>query len=115
MSQSLVKRIVTMEQEAEHLYTEAQKQAETMIKEAREAAVALREQILTEARRQAEHTIAAGKTEAEAEREVIIKQAEAEAQKMEQTATLHFDRAIEYVLDQVAGGSAGSSPTVSED
>jgi ATP synthase H subunit len=106
MSQSLVKRIVTMEQEAEHLYTEAQKQAEDILKEAREAAAALRKQTLSEAQRQAEQIITDGQAEAKAERAAIIQQAEAEAQQMEQTAAQHFDDAVEYVLNQVAGGSA---------
>ncbi len=109
MSQSLVKRIVTMEQKAKHLYTEAQEQAENMIKEAREAAVALQAQTLSEARRQAEQMIAEERAAAEAKYKAIIQQAEAEAQQMEQTAALHFDHAIEYVLNQVAGGAAVAS------
>lgn len=108
MSQSLVKRIITMEQEAEQRYTEAQKQAENLIKEAHKATAALREQTLSEARRQAERIMAEEQAKAEAEQQDIIRQADAEARRMEQTAALHFDRAVEYVLNQVAGGSAAS-------
>ena len=63
----------------------------------------MREQILAQAHQEAEQILAKGQESAEAERTRIIRQAEAEARHMEETASHHFDRAVEFVLDQVVG------------
>jgi len=103
LSQETIARILVIEQEAAKVHDDAQNQAAHLIEEAEEAASALREQTLAQARQEAERIVATGREASEAERARAIAQAEAEAQRMETLAADHFDPAVNFVLDQVAG------------
>jgi vacuolar-type H+-ATPase subunit H len=103
LSQETIVQVLSIEQEAVGIHDEAQHQAAQSIKEAEDGTSALREQILAQAHQEAEQILAKGQESAEAERARVITQAEAEARQMEETAGHHFDRAVEFVLDQVAG------------
>lgn len=103
MSQETIAQILAIEQKAVQVHEDARHQAAQILAEAEKATNALREQALAEVRRQAEEIIAAGREVAEAERERIVAQAEAEASQMESVAVQHQARAVEFVLDRVAG------------
>ena len=103
MSQETIVQVLSIEQEAVGIHDEAQRQAAQSIKEAESATSALREQILAQAHQEAEQILAKSRESAEAERTRIIRQAEAEARHMEEIAGHHFDRAVEFVLDQAVG------------
>ena len=103
MSQETIARILAIEQEATKIHDDAQVQAARIIKEAEQAASALREQALAQARQQADQITATGQETAEAKRSRAIAQAEAEAQSLETLAARHFDQAVNFVLDRVAG------------
>lgn len=103
MSQETIARILAIEQEATKIHDDAQRQAAHLIEEAEKAASALRGQTVAQARQEAEQIVARGQEAAEAERARAVGQAEAEAQRMETVAARHFDQAVNFVLDQVAG------------
>ena len=103
MSQETIARILSIEQEATKIHDDAQHQAAHLIEEAEKATSASREQILAQARQEAEQIVATGQEAAEAKRSRAVAQAEAEAQRMEALAADHFDQAVNFVLDQVAG------------
>jgi vacuolar-type H+-ATPase subunit H len=103
MSQETIARILSIEREAIRIHDVAQRHAARMIQDAKKAASVLREQALAQARQQTGQIVAAAREAGETERARIIAQAEAEAQRMETTAASHFDRAVNFVLDRVAG------------
>ena len=103
LSQETIARILSIEREAANLYADAERHAADLIAEAKEATAAIQEHTLAQARREAENIVSRGREAAEAERARIIAQAETEAQRTEALAERHFDRAVAYVLDQVAG------------
>ncbi len=103
VSQETIARILAIEQEAAKIHDDVQRQAAHLIEEAEKAAPALREQALAQARQEAEQIVATGQEAAEAKRSRAVAQAEAEAQRMEALAARHFDQAVNFVLDQVAG------------
>jgi len=102
VNQEIITRILTIERDATKIQDDARLRAARMTAEAREAASALREQILSEARQVAEQLVAEGRASAKARRAQIISQAEAEAGSMEKKTAQYFDRAVDFVLDQVA-------------
>ena len=103
MNQEIITRILTIERDAAKVQDEAQLQAAQVSAQARDAASALREQVLSEARKTADALVAEGRASAEARRAQIISKAEAEANHMEEAAAQHLDRAVDFVLTQVAG------------
>lgn len=103
MSQETIVQILSIENEAVRVHDDAQQRAAQLIEEAKSATEALREQTLAQARQEAAQVITKGREAAEAERARIIAQAEAEAQRLEAEASRHFDSAVNFVIDQVAG------------
>jgi len=103
LSQETIAQILAIEQRAVQVHEDARRQAAQIVAEAEKAVTALREQTLAEARQQAEQIIAAGREVAEAERARIVAQAETEASQMESAAVQHQARAVQFVLDRVAG------------
>jgi vacuolar-type H+-ATPase subunit H len=103
LSQETIAQILAIEQRAVQIHDDAQRQAAQVLAEAEKAAAVSREQALAKARQQAEQIVAAGREVAGAERARIVAQAEAEAEQMESVAAQRFDRAAQFVLDQVAG------------
>ena len=103
LSQETIARILSIEQEASGIYAETQRQAARLIEAAKESASVLRERTLAETHKEAEQILATGRGEAEAERARTMAQAKAEAQCMENLAAQHFERALNFVLDQIVG------------
>lgn len=103
MSQETITQILAIEQQAVQLHDDAQQQAERVTAEAKKVAASVREQTLAHMHQQAEHITAEGQQTAEITRARIIAQAEAEAQRLEGLAAQRLDRAVQFVLDQIAG------------
>jgi len=103
LSQKTIARILIIEQEAAKIHADAQDQAACLIEEAEKAASTSREQTLAQARQEAAQVVTAGQEAADAERSRVVAQAEAETQRMEALAADHFDQAVNFVLDRVAG------------
>jgi vacuolar-type H+-ATPase subunit H len=103
MSQETITQILAIEEQAVQIHTDARQQADHMTTEAKKTATTVREQTLDNIRRQAEQITAEGQHTAEVTRSRIIAQAEAEAQHLENVAAQHLDRAVSFVLDQIAG------------
>ena len=103
MSQETIAQVLSVEEAAVGLYDDAQRQAASVIAEAKKAASTMREQTLANVRQQAEKMAAESRQTAEIERARIIAQADAEGQHMENLAAQHMDRAVSLVLDRVAG------------
>jgi vacuolar-type H+-ATPase subunit H len=103
VSQETIAQILAIEEQAVQIHDDAQRQAEHVTEEAKKTATEVREQTLDNIRQQAEQITAEGQHTAEVTRSRIIAQAEAEAQHMENVAAQHLDRAVSFVLDQIAG------------
>jgi vacuolar-type H+-ATPase subunit H len=102
-SQKTIAHILSIEQEAVGIHDDAEHRAKRIIEEAKKTASDAREKALEQAHKQAGQIVATGQEAAKAQQERITAQAEAEAQHMEEIAAPHFDRAVQFVLDQVAG------------
>ena len=103
MSQETITQILAIEEAAVQIHDDAQRQADRVTAEAKKTATTVREQTLDNIRQQAEQITAEGQLTAEVTRSRIIAQAEAEAQHLENVAAQHLDRAVSFVLDQIAG------------
>jgi vacuolar-type H+-ATPase subunit H len=103
VSQETISQILAIEEAAVQIHDDAQRQAEQVTAEAKKASTTVREQTLAHMRQQAEQIAAEGRQAAEVSRARIIAQAEAEAQRLENLAAQHLDRAVSFVLDQIAG------------
>jgi vacuolar-type H+-ATPase subunit H len=103
VSQETIAQILSVEEAAVQIHDDAQRQAEQVTAEARQASTTVREQTLAHIRQQAEQIAAEGQRAAEVSRARIIAQAEAEAQRLENVAAQHLERAVSFVLDQIAG------------
>ena len=103
MSQETITRILAIEEAAVKLYQDAQDQAAGIIADAEKSASVVREQTLANVHQRAEQIAAEGRQTAEIERTRIIAQAEAKAQRLESLAEQNFERATDYVLDQIVG------------
>jgi vacuolar-type H+-ATPase subunit H len=103
VSQETITQILAIEEQAVQIHDDARRQADHVTAEAKKTATTVREQTLDNIRRQAEQVIAEGQHTAEVTRGRIIAQAEAEAQHLENVAAQHLDRAVSFVLDQIAG------------
>jgi vacuolar-type H+-ATPase subunit H len=103
VSQETIAQILAIEEQAVQIHDDAQRQAEQVTAEAKNTASTVRDQTLTHMRQQAEQIAAEGQHAAEVSRARIIAHAEAEAQHMENVAAQHLDRAVSFVLDQIAG------------
>lgn len=103
MSQDIIQRILTIEQNAAQLYDDAQQQAVDIVAEAETEATALRTQRLEEAHQHARQIEADGAAQAASERARIIAQAETEVQRLEALAARNHERAVNFVLSRIIG------------
>jgi vacuolar-type H+-ATPase subunit H len=103
MSQETIAQILAIEEQAVQIHDDARREAERVTQEAKKTASTVREQTLANMRQRAEQLVTEGQQTAEVTRSRIIAQAEAEAQQMENVAAQHLDRAVKFVLDEIAG------------
>ena len=103
MSQETITRILTVEQSATRMHSDALQHAADLIAEAEKAAITFHQHNITQARQQAEQLLQAGKEEAEIKRARVIAQAGADAQLLDTLATKNLNRAVDFVLTQIVG------------
>ena len=103
MSHEAITRILNVEQSATRMHDDAVQKAAELVAEAEKTASAFKRQSLTHAQEQAAKTLEAGKERAEVERARIIAQAGADAQRLDTLATKNFQRAVDFVLNQIIG------------
>jgi vacuolar-type H+-ATPase subunit H len=101
VNEQRVQQVLDIEKQAQTIYDEAVREAERLPKQAEREAEDLIEKTRAEATEKAHQLVA--NVEVQAERERILGQAEEEVKRMEALAMSHFERAVGYVLDRVAG------------
>lgn len=102
MDQETIAQVLDIERQAVQVRDEAERRAEEIVQQARRDAEKRRHEILVEARRQADQIVAEGREEAEARRERLLSQAEEEARRVESLSEPNFERAVSFVIREVA-------------
>jgi vacuolar-type H+-ATPase subunit H len=103
LNEEHIEKVLDIEKQAQAVYDAAVREAEQLPVQAEKEAQALLEKARTDAQAEAHRLIAEAQTQAQDESARIVKEAEEEAERMETLAISHFDHAVSYVLDQVAG------------
>jgi vacuolar-type H+-ATPase subunit H len=98
---SHIQEVLEIERKAQAIHTAAIKDAEKLPVMAEQEAQVLLEKSRREAEEEARRLIEEARSQEEVER--IIAQAEQKATLTKSLAMSHFDRAVGYVLDRVAG------------
>jgi len=101
LNEERVRQILEIEKQAQDIHDAAVREAEQLPIQAEKEARAIIEKARIEAQEEARRLIANAQAQEECAR--ILAQAEKEAERMEALAMSHFDRAVNYVLDQVVG------------
>jgi vacuolar-type H+-ATPase subunit H len=103
LDEKYIEKVLEIEKRAQAIYDAAVREAGQLPVQAEEEAQALLEKTRTDAQAEARRLIAEAQTQAQDESARIVKEAEEEAERMETLAISHFDHAVSYVLDRVAG------------
>jgi vacuolar-type H+-ATPase subunit H len=101
LNEKRIQQILEIERQAQAIHEAAMREAEQLPILAEQEAQAFIEKARADAEEQARQSVANAQAPAECAR--ILAQAEEEVRRMEALAMSHFDRAVGYVLDQVAG------------
>lgn len=96
-----IQQVLEIERQAEALHEAALREAEQLPIQAEQEAQALVEKAHADAQQQARELIANSQGQEECAQ--VLAEAEEKARSMEASAQSHFDRAVDYVLDRVAG------------
>jgi vacuolar-type H+-ATPase subunit H len=96
-----IQAVLEIEKKAQAIHTSAIKKAEQLPLEAEREAQILLEKTRSNAEEEARQLIEAAKAQDDGER--ILAEAVEKSNKMKSIAINHFDRAVSYVLDRVAG------------
>lgn len=101
MNEEYIEKVLEIEKQARAVYDTAARETEQLPAQAEEEAQRLLKQARIDAQVEARHLI----TEAQAQDESdhIVKEAKKEVERVEALAANHFDQAVSYVLDRVAG------------
>jgi vacuolar-type H+-ATPase subunit H len=101
LNEKLIQQVVEIEERAQAIREAGRRQAERVPGQAQEEARALIEKTQAEAEEEARRLVSSA--EAQEERARLLAEAEEEVRRLEAVAITHFDRAVGYVLDRVAG------------
>ena len=101
LNEERVRQILDIESQAQAIYQESVRKAEALPGQAEGEAQNLIDQARKEAQAQAQQLL--DKAQASDECDNILRQAHDEAEHMENLARSHFDRAVGYVRDRLAG------------
>jgi vacuolar-type H+-ATPase subunit H len=101
VNEERVRQILDIEDQAQAIYQEATQQAEELPARAEREAKEVVEQARADAQREAQQLIEKARAEDACDR--ILDRANVEAERMEHLGESHFDRAVGYVLDRLAG------------
>jgi vacuolar-type H+-ATPase subunit H len=100
-----IQQVLEIEKQAETIHEAALREAEQLPIQAEQEAQALVEKVRAEAQQQAHELIASAQSQEACAQ--ILAEAEEKVRGMETLARSHFDRAVDYVLDQVVGSEQG--------
>jgi vacuolar-type H+-ATPase subunit H len=98
---SHIQEVLEIERQAQAIHSSAHKKAEKLPEEAEKEAKTLLEKAQGEAEEEARRLVESAEGKEEIER--ILSQAEEKAKQMKSLALSHFDRAVGFVLDHIAG------------
>ena len=101
MNEERVRQILDIENQAQEIYQEAVHKAEELPDQAEREAQTLIEQARQDAQVQAQQLL--DEAQAQDACDDILHQAQSQVQRMELLAQSHFDRAVGYVIDWLAG------------
>ena len=101
LNEERVRQILDIESQAQVIYQEAVRRTEELPDQAEREAQTLLEQTRMDAQAQAQQLL--DEAQAPAASDSILHRARDEADHMENLARSHFDRAVGYVLDRLAG------------
>ena len=103
MAQETVAEVLDIEHQAVQMVEEAKHRAQRILRKAEREVDDLRREILEDARREVDRIVAQGQEEAQEARERILSEAEEEARRLESSAEPNLDRAVSFLLDEIAG------------
>ena len=101
MNEKYIQRVLEIEQKAQAIREAAQREAEQIPILAEDEAEDLLEKARAEAEEEAHRLVEAARSKEESAR--IMAEAEENIQRLKTLTMSHFDRAVNYVLDRVAG------------
>jgi vacuolar-type H+-ATPase subunit H len=101
MNTERIRQVLEIESQAQTIYEEALRQAEEIQSQSEQETQALIEQVRREARQEARQLIADSRSSEDCER--ILAEADEYARDVEIRAAAHFDEAVNYILNRVAG------------
>ena len=101
MNEKRVQQILDIESEAQAIYQEAVHKAQDLPNQSEQEARAMIEKAREEAQAQARQLL--HQAQAQEACDSILRQSQEEIGRMEGLARSHFDRAVGYVLDRLAG------------
>jgi len=96
-----IQQVVELEKQAQEIQEDATRQAEQVLIQAEKDARALLEKNRAEAQSEARAIVSKASADVEGER--VLASAEESSRESEALAMSHFERAVAYVLDRVAG------------
>nr|MBN1230169.1 hypothetical protein [Anaerolineae bacterium] len=100
MNKQLIQQVLEIEKQAQTIHDAANHDAAQMQKQAEQEAQALIKESRAKAQEEAESLAADIRANDECER--ILTQSEKKSRQMETLASEHFDRAVDYVLEQLS-------------
>ena len=103
MEQERVAQVLDIERQALQVHRDAEQRAEKILDKARDDAAQLHKQTLAAAHEEADQMLEQAREDAKAKRQRILAQAEQKAKEFEASAEPNHDRAVNFVVDQVAG------------
>jgi vacuolar-type H+-ATPase subunit H len=101
MDEKRIEQVLEIENQAKDVHESALREAEQLIMQAERDSQALIEKAKAEAEKEAKRIVSYAQKEDEHNK--ILTDAEKDAREMEGVATVHFDRAVSYVLSRVIG------------
>jgi V/A-type H+-transporting ATPase subunit G/H len=103
LNEQLIQQILEIEKQAQSIYQAAVSDAEQLQKQAEQEAQTLIEKARAEAHEEAQRLASDSQANGKSERERILAESEDKSRQIETQAAQHFDRAVNYVLDQLIG------------
>ena len=103
MKQERVAEVLSIERQALEVHRDAEERAEEILDKARDDAAQLRDQTMEAARQEAGEIVERAREDAQAERQRILVEAEQKASELQASVEPNHDRAVRFVVDQVAG------------
>lgn len=101
MNEKYIQKVLEIEEEAQQIREAARREAEQIPVQAEDEAEDLIEKSRAEAEEEAHRLVEEARSKEESDR--IVAEAEEDVQRLKTLTMSHFDRAVNYVLDRVAG------------